>query len=112
MIMSWSVVLGGFRYLSKALLLLVALVSFAQAWAAEWPPSSWTQAVQPFRIAGPVYYVGSRDLSAYFIHGSTCSILVNVGLAENAEPVLRNIETLGFSNDDVQHLLILSLIHI
>lgn len=84
-----------------SLLLLPPLCS-----AQDWPPASWTTPVEPFRIDGPVYYVGGQELAAYLIDGQRCLILVNVGMAENASMVLNSIEALGFDPTTIDYLLI------
>lgn len=81
---------------------LLTITSFA----AEWPPKTWTQACQPFRITDSVYYVGGRELTAYLIVDDAGMILINVGMAENAGMVLASIHKLGFDPKNIKYLLI------
>ena len=68
-------------------LLLVALVR-----ADENP--EWTTPVAPFRIAGSLYYVGSRDLASYLVHTPKGEILINSNL-ESSAPQKRHRDTLA-----------------
>jgi metallo-beta-lactamase class B len=72
--------------------------------AAENP--DWTSAIAPFRIAGNLYYVGSRDLASYLIVTPKGDILINSSL-ESSVPLIRNsVEQLGFRFQDIKILLI------
>jgi metallo-beta-lactamase class B len=68
-------------------------------------PSEWTASQAPFRIAGPVYYVGSQDLAAYLIVTHDGLMLIDGGLAQNASMVLANIRALGFDPKRIRILL-------
>ncbi|HET7434358.1 MAG TPA: subclass B3 metallo-beta-lactamase [Thermoanaerobaculia bacterium] len=68
-------------------------------------PPSWTRAVEPVHIAGPIYYVGTEELGAYLIAGDEGLILLDVPLDTNAELVLRNVRTLGFDPKQIRILL-------
>ncbi|HTI39088.1 MAG TPA: subclass B3 metallo-beta-lactamase [Vicinamibacterales bacterium] len=60
----------------------------------------------PFKIAGNLYYVGSRGLASYLIATPEGLILVNSDL-EASVPLLRDsIEKLGFTFTDIRILLI------
>lgn len=66
----------------------------------------WNQSMEPFRIAGNVYYVGTSGLGAYLIADPQGHVLVDGGLPESAALIARNIEKLGFKLDDVEYLLV------
>ncbi len=70
------------------------------------PHPEWTTNHVPFRIAGNLYYVGSRDLAAYLIATPEGSILINSNLASSAPQILANIRALGFDPSGVKILLI------
>ncbi|HUP21819.1 MAG TPA: subclass B3 metallo-beta-lactamase [Thermoanaerobaculia bacterium] len=72
----------------------------AQPGGFEQPPS-WTQPIEPFQIAGPLYYVGTADLTSYLFVTPAGHVLLDVPLEENAELVLSNIRKLGFDPRDV-----------
>jgi metallo-beta-lactamase class B len=68
--------------------------------------SDWLEPFAPFRIAGNLYYVGSRGLASYLVTTSEGHILINSDL-EASVPMLRaSIEKLGFKYRDVKILLI------
>jgi metallo-beta-lactamase class B len=66
----------------------------------------WTTPIEPFRIAGNVYYVGSKDLASYLIVTPKGDILVNSSLAQSVPLIRDSIERLGFRFRDVKILLI------
>lgn len=95
---------------AAAQLLALALVLLAPSLAvgpvrAERPPE-WTQPLAPFRIAGNLYYVGTRDLASYLIATPAGHVLINSGLVENAPLLEASVESLGFRLTDVRILLI------
>ena len=68
--------------------------------------ADWTTPIAPFRIAGNLYYVGSRDLASYLIVTPQGDILINSSL-ESSVPLIRSsVEQLGFKFRDVKILLI------
>ncbi|MBS1815494.1 MAG: subclass B3 metallo-beta-lactamase [Acidobacteria bacterium] len=65
----------------------------------------WTAPLEPFHIAGNLYYVGSRDLAAYLIVTPRGNILINANL-ESSPPLIRqSVEKLGFKWSDTAILL-------
>jgi metallo-beta-lactamase class B len=66
----------------------------------------WTTPLPPFRIAGNLYYVGSRDLASYLITAPQGHILINSNLASSPPQIRASIEKLGFHFKDVKTLLI------
>jgi metallo-beta-lactamase class B len=83
-------------------LLMLLLVTGLHA--AENP--DWTTPIAPFRIAGNLYYVGSRDLASYLIVTPRGDILINSSL-ERSVPLIRNsVEQLGLRFQDIKILLI------
>jgi len=95
----------GRRALGRVLGGLVALAAVTPTVAApNGRPAAWTQAVEPFRIVGNVYYVGSRGLASYLIVSPAGDILLDGTLAENAPLIERNIARLGFRLGDVKVL--------
>jgi metallo-beta-lactamase class B len=62
--------------------------------------------LDPFRIAGNLYYVGSKDLGSYLIVTPQGDILINSDF-EASVPLIRNsVEKLGFRFADIKILLI------
>ncbi len=83
--------------LSFALLLAIPLV-------ANHPPE-WSRPVAPFRIAGPVYFVGTEELGCYLIKGTEGDILINTGLADSPPLILASLGKLGVNPKDIRILL-------
>jgi metallo-beta-lactamase class B len=66
----------------------------------------WTEPFPPFRIAGNLYYVGSKGLANFLITTPQGHILINSDL-EASVPLIRNsVENLGFKFTDIRILLI------
>jgi metallo-beta-lactamase class B len=88
--------------LSGFLLFVLALANtlFAQA------PVDWTEPFPPFRIAGNLYYVGSKGLANYLITTPHGHILINSDLEANVPLIRASVEKLGFKFGDVKILLI------
>jgi len=82
---------------------IAALLTLATSAAAA-IPEAWTRPVEPFRIAGNVYYVGTADLGSFLIAGDDGAILLDAPLEENAALILRNVEKLGFKPSDIRIL--------
>jgi metallo-beta-lactamase class B len=68
--------------------------------------ASWTEAFPPFRIAGNVYYVGSKDLASYLITTSKGNIIINSNLETSVPQIRESVEKLGFRFQDTKILLI------
>jgi metallo-beta-lactamase class B len=84
---------------AMAMLLLAARVPAAET-------ADWTTPQAPFRIAGNLYYVGSRDLASYLLVTPQGDILINSSL-ESSVPLIRSsVEQLGFRFQDIKVLLI------
>lgn len=68
--------------------------------------NDWTEPFPAFRIAGNLYYVGSKGLASYLIATPEGHILINSNL-EAGVPLLRtSVESLGFKFTDIKILLI------
>lgn len=60
----------------------------------------------PFRIAGNLYYVGSKDLASYLIATPEGHIVINSGFEANVPMIQASMKKLGFNITDVRYLLI------
>jgi metallo-beta-lactamase class B len=67
--------------------------------------------VEPFRIAGNIYYVGSSDLTSYLIVTPKGNILIDAGLKEMVPQVRANVVKLGFKFEEIK-LIVNSHAHI
>ena len=65
-----------------------------------------TEPFPAFRIAGNLYYVGSKGLANYLIATPQGHILINSDLEANVPLIRASIESLGFKFNDVKILLI------
>jgi metallo-beta-lactamase class B len=84
---------------------LACLFTAGSAASAQNPPD-WTEPFPPFRIAGNLYYVGSKGLANYLITTPQGHILINSDLEANVPMIRTSIEQLGFKFSDVKILLI------
>jgi metallo-beta-lactamase class B len=66
----------------------------------------WTEAFPAFRIAGNLYYVGSKGLASYLVATPQGNILINSDLEANVPMIQASIEKLGFKFKDTKILLI------
>jgi metallo-beta-lactamase class B len=84
------------------LILFAALPLFAQP---DPVSRSWNQPVEPFRIAGNLYYVGASDVTSFLITTPQGHILLDGGFEETAPMIVANVRRLGFRIEDVRLLL-------
>jgi metallo-beta-lactamase class B len=68
--------------------------------------TDWTEPFPPFRIAGNLYYVGSKGLANYLVTTPQGNILINSDLEANVPMIEASIEKLGFKFKDTKILLI------
>ena len=59
--------------------------------------NDWLEPFPPFRIAGNLYYVGSRGLASYLVTTPRGHILINSDLEANVPMIRASVEKLGFS---------------
>jgi metallo-beta-lactamase class B len=65
----------------------------------------WNQPVEPFRVAGALYYVGTANLTSLLVTTPAGLVLIDAGLEESAPIIAGNIRKLGFRVEDVRILL-------
>lgn len=87
-------------WLGSILALPLANSAFAQG------SPDWTEPFPAFRIAGNLYYVGSKGLANYLVTTPQGNILINSGLESNVPMIEASIEKLGFKFKDTKILLI------
>src|SRR5688572_15868060 len=90
------------RTFLRALILLTPVVACAQS---DPVSRSWNQPVEPFRIAGNLYYVGASDITSFLITTSAGHFLIDGGFEETAAQIRANVEKLGFRVKDIRILL-------
>ncbi|HKX30149.1 MAG TPA: subclass B3 metallo-beta-lactamase [Blastocatellia bacterium] len=94
--------------LSLWIMLLVGFVAVAGAAGASsmQDPPEWTEPFPPFKIAGNLYYVGSKGLANYLITTPQGHILINSDFEKNVPLIQASVEKLGFKFTDIKILLI------
>jgi len=85
------------------LLAPIAAVALHAQQSAEF--RAWNQPIEPFRIAGELYYVGVSNVTSLLIATPEGHILIDGGFAETAPYILANIRKLGFRTEDVRAIL-------
>ena len=85
---------------SSVLILLAAGSLIAQN------PAEWTEPFPPHKVAGNIYYVGSKGLAAFLITTPQGHILINSNLESSVPQIQASVEKLGFHFSDVKILLI------
>ena len=68
--------------------------------------NDWTTPFPAFRIAGNLYYVGSKDLASYLVTTPEGHILINSNLEAGVPLIRTSVESLGFKFSDIKILLI------
>jgi metallo-beta-lactamase class B len=66
----------------------------------------WTEAAEPVKIAGPIYFVGTEGLGVWLITTSKGHILLNTGMPGSGPMIEASIKKLGFKTEDVKLLLV------
>ena len=93
--------------MNRPFLILAAVASIVVAnRAAAQNNAEWTEPFPPFRIAGNLYYVGSKGLASYLITTPQGHILINSDLEASVPLLQASITQLGFKFSDVKILLI------
>jgi len=98
----------------RPLILACALLSPTHAPAAEpvLPPSqayrtpdSWRQPVAPFQVAEHTWYIGTEGLSALLVRTPAGAVLIDGGMPQAADMLLRNMAGLGVAPHDLELIL-------
>src|SRR5215467_16156849 len=94
--------------------MVLILLSVAKLWAQTSPLSpeqratfhgEMSQAVEPFRIVGNIYYVGARNIASYLITTPQGDIMIDTGTNEMHQVIVENLAKLGFKVHDIKILL-------
>lgn len=90
---------------------MTAILVSAMLLAAPEEPSpaaeirSWYQPAAPFKIAGPIHFVGTRGLGVYLITTAEGHILLNGAMPNSANLIVESIRKLGFKPTDIKIML-------
>ena len=68
--------------------------------------NDWTEPFPAFRVAGNLYYVGSKGLASYLVTTPEGHILINSNLEAGVPLIRSSVESLGFKFTDIKILLI------
>ena len=106
---------------ARLTLLTIALTAAASAWPSAQQKKTWTAddlfrrnigtredqdtPFTPHKIAGNLYYVGTRSLASFLITTPQGHILINSDYERNVPAVRQSIEALGFKYTDIKILL-------
>jgi metallo-beta-lactamase class B len=66
---------------------------------------SWFEPAEPFRIVGPVHFVGTQGLGVYLIHTGEGEILLSGAMGKSAELVESSIRKAGFRPEEIKLIL-------
>ena len=83
-------------------LVLVSLLAAPQSSPAF---REWNRPVPPVRVAGPLYYVGTENITSLLITTTAGHILIDAGVEESAPLIVDSIRKLGFRPEDIRILL-------
>jgi len=92
-----------FLTVSIAVFCLLGRFSFS---ADDSVPKNWLGSINPFRIAGPIYYVGTEGLGVYLIKSNNGLILLSGAMPQSAGMISDSIRSLGFKTSDIRMLLV------
>lgn len=73
--------------------------------AADFVPK-WNQPIQPYKISGNLYYVGTNYLASFLITTPQGGILINPDFQESVPLIRSSVEKLGFHFSDIKIILI------
>ena len=68
-------------------------------------PKSWEEPASPLKIAGPLYFVGTKGLGVYLFTTSEGLILLNTGMPGSGPMIEASIRKLGFKVEDIKILI-------
>ena len=94
------------KWLTLWIILASAAVAVAGPAGNSYAQADWTEPFPPFRIAGNLYYVGSKGLANYLITTPQGHILINSDPEANVPLIRASVEKLGFKFADIKFLLI------
>jgi metallo-beta-lactamase class B len=66
----------------------------------------WNAALDPFRVYGNTWYVGTDGLASILIETDDGLVLIDGGLPQSASSIVANIVALGFEPHDIEAILV------
>lgn len=65
----------------------------------------WEEPTEPFRIVGPIYFVGTEGLGVFLFATAQGHILMNTGMPSSGPMIVDSIRKLGFRPEDIKILI-------
>jgi metallo-beta-lactamase class B len=65
----------------------------------------WKYTIEPFRIVGPLYYVGNEKVSSHLVDTGSGLILLDTTFPQTTYLLLESIRQLGFDPADIRLIL-------
>jgi len=62
----------------------------------------WEEPTEPVKIAGPLYFVGTKGLSSFLLVTSGGNVLFNTGIPSSGPMIVESIKKLGFKPEDIK----------
>lgn len=62
----------------------------------------WEEAAEPVKIAGPLYFVGTKGLGSFLFNTSGGLVLMNTGMPSSGPLIADNIRKLGFKPENIK----------
>jgi metallo-beta-lactamase class B len=62
----------------------------------------WEEPAEPLKIAGPLYFVGTKGLGVFLFTTSEGHILMNTGMPSSGPMIVESIRKLGFKPEDIK----------
>jgi metallo-beta-lactamase class B len=84
---------------------IVWMMAAAAAAAVSFTQGTDNQPVDPFKIAGNLYFVGASDISSYLIATPAGHVVIDAGYESTVPQIEKNIRALGFKVEEVRILL-------
>jgi metallo-beta-lactamase class B len=65
----------------------------------------WEEPEEPVRIAGPLYFVGTKGLGAFLFTTSVGHILMNTGMPSSGPMIVDSVRKLGLKPEDIKEMI-------
>lgn len=62
----------------------------------------WDEPIEPFKMVGALYFVGTKGLSSFLFATSEGHILLNTAMPETGDLIVQSIKKLGFKPEDIK----------
>lgn len=62
----------------------------------------WEEPAEPIRIAGPLYFVGTKGLGVFLFATPAGHILMNTGMPSSGPMIVESVRKLGFRPEDIK----------